>query len=167
MGQPDAALGIAAGFDEPAFRNAISFAMQMGRPNDPDRAPVFLKKASGRTYWKKIDGVDTQLDPATVRTGRQGEPLDPEVRVVKNPDQEVRVDCAIETEDVPTTEIPTGNFKPLRAVVTVMDTEYAKLEGVKELRYNGDRYQKDHEPDIMGLFGADVHVLVFYALDES
>lgn len=162
MGTPNPALGIPAGFDEQAFRNAIAFSMQMGRPNDPTRKPVFLKKSTGRTYWK--DGVELTTPP---RMGRSGEPLDPTIKVVKAADQPIEVDCAIEVEDVKAEDLPVGNFKPTKLTVTVLDTEYDKLAGVKELRYNGDLYQKDHEPEINGLFGVDVHALVFFAVDES
>jgi hypothetical protein len=170
VAQPNPALGIPAGFDEQAFRNAMAFSMQMGKPNDLDRKPVFLKKSTGRTYSRGGEVLwsgSGQPPPAVVRTGRKGEPLDPTIKVVPNDDVEVEVDCAIEVEDVKQEDLPVGNFKPVKLTVTVLDTEYAKLAGVKELKYNGDHYMKSNEPEIDGLFGVDVHQLVFFAVDES
>lgn len=154
--------GLPVNFDEVAFRNAIAFSMQMGRPNDPARKPVFLKKSATPVTYEK-----NGLPVPAPRMGRSGEPLDPEIRVVKAPPQEIEVDCAIEVEDVKADDLPVGNFKPVKVTVTVLDTEYVKLAGVKEMRYNGDLYMKDHEPEVDGLFGVDVHMLVFFAVDES
>lgn len=160
MAIPELPLG---SMDEQAFRNAIGFAMQMGRPNDPAKAAKFVKKSSTVTYWK--GGVQLSETP---RTGRNREPLDPEIKVVPADDQIIEVDCAVEVFKVTDlTELPVGKFKPLRAEVTVLDDAYELLEGVKEMSYNGDRYLKDHEPEVNGLFGVDVHTIVFYALDES
>jgi hypothetical protein len=64
-------------------------------------------------------------------------------------------------------ELPVGNFRPVKAVVTVLDVDYLLIQDCRELRYNGDRYGYGYEPDDNGLFGVDVHQIVFYALDES
>ena len=63
--------------------------------------------------------------------------------------------------------MPVGNFRQTKAVVTLLDTEYAKVTGCREMNYNGDRYLYGYEPEVNGLFGIDVHTMIFYALDES
>lgn len=163
---PDPALGIAANFPSQDVRNAFLFAMQMGKPNDVLRQVRFVKKAPGRQYFK---GEVEQFQPpaGTLRLDRDGRPLDPEVRIVQTPDQEVDVDVAIELTEATADEIPVGNFRPVKATVTLMTQEYALIQGSRELVYNTDRYGFAYELDATGLFDITVHTLIFYALNES
>lgn len=166
MVKPDASLGIAASFDAQQFRDAIRFAMQMGTPNDPDRAPLFIRKSSGRRFW--LGDVEQFPPPnGTLRLDRDGKPLNPDVRVEQTADEKIRVDCAIEVVRADANELPIGNFRPTKVVCTLLDTEYAQVSGSRELIYNGDQYVYGYEPEANGLFDAGVHTMVFYALDES
>lgn len=158
-------------FDEAGFRSAIKGAMQMGTHPDPDRRPKFMRKGGGKTYWK--DGVQLATPP---RMGRTGEPLDPEVEVrvapptfITTPDvgTATSCDCAVEVELADADELPVGNFRRTKAVVTFLDVDYAKITGCKEMIYNGDRYLYGYEPEAPGLFGVGVHTIIWYALDES
>jgi hypothetical protein len=153
-------------FDAAQFRDAIRFAMQMGAPSDPARAPRFIRRGGGRTYWL---GDVQQFPPptGTLRVDRDGNPLNPEVEVRTQPDTEYRVDCAVEIQPVETDELPVGNFRNTKAVVTLLDQQYAEVEGVHEMVYNGDRYLFGYEPEINGLFDVDTHQLVFYALADT
>ena len=162
MATPDASLGIGADFDADAFRTAIRFAMQMGSPPDEDRQAVFVFKSSGRSYWK--DGVELDDPP---RVDRDGKPLDPTIEVREVPGRREKVDCAIEILRADADELPVGNFRPTKAVVTLLDQEYAKIEGCRELLYNADRYLYGYEPEAPGLFDVGTHTIIFYALDES
>lgn len=162
MAIPDASLGIGVDFDADAFRNGIRFAMQMGAPPDEERKAVFVFKSTARSYWK--DGVELTEQP---RIDRDGKPLDPTIKVVEVPGRREQVDCAVEILRADATELPVGNFRPTKAVVTLLDEEYAKIEGCRELIYNADRYLYGYEPEAPGLFDVGTHTIVFYALDES
>lgn len=162
MANPSDQFGISADFDNEGFRNAIRFAMQMGMNPDTDRRPKFVRKATERTYWK--DGV--QLD-APPRVDRDGRPLDPQIEMRRGDDQEFDVDCAIEVDRADAEELPVGNFRPTKVVVTLLDEQYAIVKDCRELIYNGDRYMFGYEPESNGLFSVGVYTMIFYALDES
>lgn len=169
MVNPSDSLGISANFDNEGFRQAIKFAMQMGVNPDAERSAIFVQKNPSRTYWK--DGV--QLG-ATPRLDRDGRPLDPEIEVRKGADTQIRVgsgvdevDVAIEVDRADAEELPVGNFRPTKVIVTALDVDYAKIKDCRELIYNGDRYMFGYEPESTGLFEVGVYTIIFYALDES
>lgn len=163
MATPDSSLGLSAdGFDSETFRNAIKFAMQMGTPPDPDRRPKFVKRSNIRTYWR--NGVELLETP---RMGREGEPLDADIEIKVVPPELIEVDCAIEIVLADADELPVGNFRQTKAMVTFLDDDYAKIEGCKEMTYNGDQYLYGYEPEANGMFDVGVHTIVWYALDES
>lgn len=168
---PDPTLGIAVNFDAETFEAGTRFAMQMGLPNDPDRRPKFIRKSSARTYWK--DGVQLGSTP---RLDRDGNPFDADVEVRRGTDVVITtpktaepntVDCAVEIQKADAEEIPVGNFRNTKAVITVLTADYPTISGCQELRYNGDRYQFGYEPEAPGMFGSGVNTLVFYAINES
>lgn len=166
MAVPDSSLGIAASFDATQFNAAIRFAMQMGTPNDPDRQPKFVKKAAGRRYFLGL--VEQFPAPnGTLRLDRDGRPFNPEVRIEQVQDEFVTVDCAVEVVKADADELPVGNFRATKAICTLLDEDYAKVVGCRELRYNADTYIFGYEPEANGLFDAGVHTMIFYALDES
>lgn len=163
MGTPDPSLGIPYGFDADAFRNAITFAEQMGAPPNPSRAAMFVRPSFEQTYWK--DGVELPEPPPM---GRDGQPLDADIEV-RRTDPEIIQDanCAVEIERANADELPVGKFLPTKAVVTLLDVDYVKVQGCTELRYNGDRYAYGYEPDALGLFDVGIYVIIYYAIDES
>jgi hypothetical protein len=162
MVQPDPSLGISAAFDSQGFRDAIKFAMQMGTNPNPDRRPIFVKRSGAATYWKNNVQLST-----TPRLDRDGIPLDPDVEVRREADQNLEVDCAIEVVRAEAEELPVGNFRPTKVVATLLDAEYALVQGCRELLYNGDRYVFGYEPESNGLFDVGVYTMIFYAKDES
>ena len=159
---PDPSFGIPVGFDSQGFRNAIGFAMQMGAPPDASRRAKFIKRSNLRTFWK--DGEELTAPP---RMGRNNEPLDPDIEVRIADPETISVDCAIEVEAADADELPVGSFRPTKVVCTLLDDQYALVEGCKELVYNGDRYLYGYEPELVGLFDDGVHTIVVYALDGS
>lgn len=166
MATPDASLGIATAFPTATVRNALLFAMQMGAPTETTRQVRFIKKASGRRYF--IGTEEQFLAPeGTLRVDRDGRPLNPQVRVEQNADTEVDVDVAIELTEATAEELPVGNFRPVKATVTLMGQEYAQIVGCREMAYNNDRYGFGYELEANGLFDLTVHTLIFFALDES
>lgn len=159
--------GFPTGFDSQGFRQAIHFAMQMGAPPDQERRVRFLKKSTVPVQYFK---GGTQLFPpplGTLRLDRDGNPLDPEVEVVETADEALYPDCAVEVDRADADELPVGNFRPTKLIVTLLDNEYDQVQGCKELVYNGDRYIYGYEPEANGLFDVGVHTMIFYALNES
>lgn len=166
MVQPDPALGITADFPTETVRNAFLFAMQMGKPNDVARQVKFIKRSPGRRYF--LGSVEQFQPPAgTLRLDRDGRPLNPEIRVEQTPDSEIAVDVAIELTEATADELPVGNFRPVKATVTLMTQEYDLIKGSRELKYNNDRYGFGYELDANGLFDLTVHTLIFFAINES
>lgn len=164
MATPDPALGFDVDFDKEAFENGIRFSMQMGAPNDLDRQAVFIKKSTTVRYFL---GSTEVFPGADLRTDRDGKPLNPDVRMEAGTDQEIPVDCAIEITKADADELPVGDFRPTKATVTVLDSDYLDIEGCQEMRYNADRYLFGYEPEADGMFDSGVHQLVFYAVDDS
>lgn len=163
MATPDSNLGLPTNFPEQTFRNAIHFAMQMGTNPDPEKAPVFVIPGAGRTY-KDANGVTLASPP---RMDRDGQPLDPTIQVIDDPDTEVQRDCAIEVTRADADELPVGAFRPTKVVVTLLDDDYLAVKNARRLLYNGDEYIFGYEPESVGLFEVGVYTLIFYALDES
>jgi len=166
MVQPDSALGFSADFPTQTVRNAFLFAMQLGKPNDVARQVRFVKRSPGRRYFL---GDEEQFQPplGDLRLDRDGRPLNPQIRVEQTPDTEIPVDVAIELTEATADELPVGNFRPVKATVTLMAQEYEQIKGSRELKYNNDRYGFGYELDATGLFDLTVHTLIFFALNES
>lgn len=162
MAIPEDSLGIAVDFDGEGFRNAIRFAMQMGTNPDADKAPIFIQKGLGRTYWKNNVQLIT-----TPRLDRDGQPYDPDIEVRREADDQIRVDCAIEVVRADAEELPVGAFRLTKLVVTLLDDQYQVVKDCRELLYNGDRYMFGYEPESNGLFDVGVYTMIFYAKDES
>lgn len=165
MATPDPALAALVGnvdFPSDEVSAALRFAMQMGQTNPTDRKPAFIKRSAGVTYWK--GGVQQ----TTPRLDRDGRPLDPTVEVRRTQDTRItNVDCAIEIERAEADEVPTGNYRPVRAVTTFQQADYDKIAGCRTLEYNGDRYDYGYEPESLGLFDLNFYTIIWYALDES
>jgi hypothetical protein len=169
MAIPDPNLGIPVGFDGEGFRNAIKFAMQMGTPTlpdgspDPDKRPIFIKKVAARIYK---DAAGNVIPPP--RVDRDGRPFDPTIQVEESrPDPITDADCAVEVDRADADELPVGNFRPTKAVVTLLDVDYERVKDCRELVYNGDRYVYGYEPENNGLFDVGVHTMIYYAVDET
>jgi hypothetical protein len=44
-------------------------------------------------------------------------------------------------------ELPVGNFRPTKVVVTLLDDDYQAVKNARRLRYNGDEYLFGYEPE--------------------
>lgn len=167
--EPSSALGISANFPSGTVRNALLFAMQMGAPNEvseTDKRQVrFLRRNGAVEYF--AEGSTTPLALNAFRRDRDGKPLDPTIRMVTAEDEEILVDVAIELTEATAEEVPVGNFRPVKATITIMAEEYAQIVGCREVIYNNDRYGYAYELDANGLFDMTFHTLIFFAIDES
>jgi len=163
MVQPDPALGFNVAFPQETFENAIRFAMQMGTPNEEAKRPTFIFPGGGVTYWR--DGVMLTQPP---RVDLDGHPYDPEIEVRRQPEVQLQVDCAFEVKEVtPRPEDPVGTFQHTQLVVTLLEAEYQQVQGCKAVTYNNDRYTYGFESEAYGLFGSDVHTIIFVSEDDS
>lgn len=163
MVQPDPALGFNVAFPQAQFENAIKFAMQMGTPNEAVKRPTFIFPGDGLTYWR--DGVELVEPP---RVDLDGHPYDPEIEVRRAADVELQVDCAFEVKEViPRPEDPVGTFQHTQLVVTLLEAEYQQVKHCKAITYNSDRYLYGFESELYGLFGSDVHTIIFVSEDDS
>lgn len=162
MVQPDASLGLDVDFDNEGFKRAIRFAMQMGKNPEEDRRPKFVRRSSTVTYW--LNNVELSSAP---RMDRDGKPLNPDIEVRRPADTFLEVDCAIEVVKADAEELPVGNFRPTKIIVTLLAEQYAEVEGCREMVYNGDRYVFGYEPESNGLFDVGVYSLIWYAKDET
>lgn len=76
--------------------------------------------------------------------------------------------CAIEVDtSAAVGEMPVGKFPATRLVVTLLEAEWAQVVGCDGVRYNGDYYVYDHEPENYGLFDSNTHTMIFVSEDES
>jgi hypothetical protein len=163
MAIPDTDLGISVDFPTQDFRNAITFAMQMGEHPDPTRRLIFVKKVAGVTYWRN----GSQLG-STPELDRDGNPLDPTVEIRRQDDQEISVDYAVEvTESSTFVDSGVGVLRPTRITITLADGEYAKVKDCREALYNGDRFIYVSEPEAVGLFDVAFHTLIYVAKDDT
>ena len=153
--------GTFAGFDETAFREGVLFAMGMGAPPDPSNQAQFLFPPGPPTYRKNGSPV------ANPRLDREGNPLDPDVEIVRAPGRVVSVPCAVEIVRAEAEEVPVGNFRPTKAVVTLLDSDYQKVVGCRELAFGGDRYGFNYTPDTLGMFGVGIFQMIFFGISES
>jgi len=161
--------GSNSAFDPAAFRTAIQNAMQMGSPPDSTVSAVFVFPETGEVIYKK-NGSEIMPPPLDL----DGIPFDPLVERIIAPPKRVAVGtgpndvhCAIEMMKADADEIPVGSFRPVKAVVTFLDEDYAKVVGCREMILNGDTYVYGYEPGAMGLFEVGVNQMIFYAKQET
>lgn len=136
------------GFDADAFRDALRFAMDMGAPIDDAQKATF--------YFPKT---------ATVAVGgtadAEGVPYSPNTAVTKAPSKDpVKVSCGIEDAAGNADVTNLGNFGD-GIIVTLLDTEYALVQGFEYVVYKGDRYDFRRElADAAALGPVGVHRLL-------
>ncbi|HET6914976.1 MAG TPA: hypothetical protein VFH56_02690 [Acidimicrobiales bacterium] len=121
--------GTLSGFDPDSFRSTIQSTMTMGLPGPTNLQPTFYF----RETYSYPQG--TVLDP-------EGKPIDPRVQATATPAASpVQVPCAVEfSPDNSNNEGPVGTFWTDRAVLTLLDTDYATVATAVEVDINGQRY---------------------------
>jgi hypothetical protein len=120
--------GELAGFDPDLFRTTIRNAMIMGLPEPTALQPTFYF----RTTYSYPQG--TVLDP-------EGKPIDPRIQATAKASAPVQVPCAVEfSPDTTNNEGLAGTFWTDRAMLTVLDTDYASIQEAIEVDLSGERY---------------------------
>ena len=144
----------ASGFDADAFREAVKFAMHMGLPESTDERATFRWEVE-RTFAVADSGgvpFDKTADPLTETTH-----------------DDVQIDVAVEFSTIRGTDITTsvGQFNAARAVITVLDEDYASIEGANTVLLGGNTYDIDFVRPPVGLFAVTVYQLDCTARDET
>lgn len=148
----DASFG--AGFDAAAFRSAIRSTMEMGLPNATSERATFVWKEE-RTYQKQDPGHNPYSWDATPTTDVTH--------------AEVRIPVAVEFSARPAGSLDTvmGQFDTARAIITVLDVDYALIQGADYVKLGENLYIIDFVGPPMGLFEVTVYQLQCSAVDET
>lgn len=139
-------------FSADEFRSGIRAAMNMGLPeNEADRA-TFLWTTT-RTF-SAADSSGTPFDFTE----------EPIKTVKKDP---VQVPVAVEfTGRGSSGGTPVGTFHTPRVTITVLDEDYAQIEGADEVKLGGNTYAIDFVAPPIGLFEVTVYQLYCRAVSE-
>lgn len=118
-----------AGFNPDLFRSSITSTMIMGLPQNDAEKPTF-------------HFPQTSVWPGGTRLDTEGRPIDPRVKPVSASGKTaVQVPCAVEYATDTTNEgTMVGTFWDARAVVTVLDTDYATIKDAIEVDLSTKRY---------------------------
>lgn len=135
--------GSNAGFDPEAFREAIHFAMSMGSPTQTAEKATFRwtrqqsftpQDPAHRPYnWTQTPATDTTPDDVVL--------------------DNVAVEFATNRAGGGTS---VGDFVPLRATVTLLDDEYAQVQGADIIVLGGHTYAVSMTT-VAALFSVDVY----------
>lgn len=146
--------GFGTGFDAAAFRTAIKNTMRMGAPQDTNERATFIWTTT-KTYSRADSGGKPWTKDASVQTTSAHDP--------------VQIDVAVEF--VPRSTLaggtPVGNFETPRAIITVLDEDYALIEGADKVLLGENTYNIDFVAPPIGLFEVTVYQLHCSARDES
>lgn len=144
----------AAGFNAAEFRDAIKFAMNMGLPETESERATFR--------WN-VDRTFAVADSGGVPFSKA------EVPVTEVEHDDVQVDVAVEFTNVRGADITNavGQFNTARAVITVLDEDYALIEGANMVLLGGNTYDIKFVRPPVGLFAVTVYQLDCEARDET
>lgn len=162
--------GTNAQFDAQAFRDAISFAMTMGLPQDPsERATFFFRAEKVYRRWDETLATPAwvDVDASDIRLDQNGNPLDPGIRVVKLSPEPVRIPVAVEFDTASIDERPVGSFKPTKASITILDEHWPDVSTAVEVELGGDRYVISYKHPPMGLFDVTIYTVECFAQSET
>lgn len=146
----------ASSFSASEFRDSIRFAMNMGLPENEAERCTF-RWTTERTY-------------ATADSG--GNPYDfsaePEETITRD---DVLVPAAVEfsggASGGSTNGTGVGTFFPARATITLLDEDYALVEGADQVVLGGNTYRVKYVGPPLGLFDVTVYQVFAQAVSES
>lgn len=148
----DASFG--AGFNADKFRAAIRSTMMMGLPNSVSERATFR--------WLPVREYPIQ--------DRAANPYDwtdtPSVETLR---ADVLVPVAVEFAARPSGSQDTviGQFDSSRAIVTILDVDYALVEGADQVILGGNTYIVQFVAPPVGLFDVTVYTIYLEAVDET
>lgn len=142
----------AGDFPSDEFRSAILNTMVMGSPNKTVDKPTF--------YWntdKTYTVQDRNKKPYTLGS------VEP---VEDNTPDPVVATVAVEYVQRNPALTGMGDFDKSRAILTILDEEYQKIEGADWVTLGGDKYEIKYVT-VDGLFDVDVYTMHVTAIEES
>ena len=164
-----------SGFDETAFRDAITNTMLMGIPeNTAERLTFWWRRAqtfspddpAGNPYdWTSPPIIDNPGNPNLPDPGDQ-QGATPTGAIA---DQSLVVPYALEFSARPAGSSNTvfGEIDASRAVVTMLETSFTQIATADYATISNSRYRIQFSAPPVGLFGVSVHTLYLEAEDEA
>lgn len=151
-------------FDESAFRTAVVETMKMGMPEDPNQRLTWVWREH-REYVPD-DPAGNPYDWSTPPVSEM--PGNPDLPITGT-DQTLQVPYALEFASRPAGSSATvfGEIDESRAVVTLLDKDYAKVESADYCRIGDSEYRIQFDAPPQGLFGVMVWTVYLEAQDES
>lgn len=156
------------GFDADEFRTSIRAVMLLGLAEDQAQRPIFLFPRT-RTYAnddKAGQPFDWGEAPTTDTNTLPGEP-----KTVKCGEGNGEVLCAFEAAGgrggTQSIETPFGDFDTERLVITMLDVDFAKVDGFDRVQVGDALYRYQFEEPRGGLYDVTVHQLIVAAVDEN
>jgi hypothetical protein len=141
-------------FSPTVFRNAIRFAMNMGLPN---------KSADKATFrWTTVKDY-THEDSGGVPFDLTSAPT----AVQSHVDVQVPVAWAFHARPSQSVSTEAGEFDNTRVEITILDEEYAQVQGADLVLLGGNTYEIEFVSPPQGLFEVDVFTIYAAARDES
>ena len=146
----------ASGFDAATFRDSIQFAMNMGLPETTSERVTF--RWTPEKDWRIEDPGGNPYDYSSTNA--------PTNTVAP---ADVQVDAAVEfvTRTTLSGGTAIGEFNTPRAVITLLDVDYAQIEGADKVLLGGNTYYVDFVAPPMGLFDVTIYQIHCSAGDES
>jgi hypothetical protein len=146
--------GTNAAFDSQAFKDGIHLAMNMALPGTvADRA----------TFRWRVQKTFSKQDTANRPYDWTATELTTDARA------DVQVPCAVEFSSRTTMAGQTamGHFDSSKAVITLLDEDYALVEGADEVLLGQNTYVVDFVAPPIGLFNVTIYQMYCSARDES
>ena len=144
----------AAGFNAAAFRDAIRFAMKMGLPESTLERITFRWRVKNDYAIEDPEGLPYRFTNAPISTITHADVLIPAA-----------------VEFVTRGGFPKGEsfgqFDNPKAVITILDEDYALVDSADIILLGGNTYQIDFVAPPIGLFEVTVWQLYCTAVDES
>lgn len=143
-----------SGFNAAEFRDAIRFAMNMGLPESTSERATFK--------WTVTRDFNVE-DPGGNPYSWNSEPTEVHSRADKQ--------VSVAVEFVSQASLASGNqvaqFDTARVILTLLDLDYAEIEGADIVELGGNTYKIDFVAPPIGLFGVTVYQIYASAEDES
>lgn len=131
-------------FNAAEFRTAIQFVYDMAAPPVEEERATFLFPST------------LVYDNSTV-VSADSVPFDPDKTVISVPSPSKQVACGVEYFDARGNPTNFGTITPARAVVTLLDEDYAKIKGFTYVVLRGEQYEYDRTEYPKGLFDVGLY----------
>lgn len=139
-------------FNAAETRAELQETMKMGLPNDVALQPTFFFPTDDTFEHASMSGAPWNWED---------DPLE------NDPDRApVRVMCAVEVDGAAVDLTTVGNFNPQRAVLTLLDVDYAKVRGFHEMTMMGAVYRYSRLIQAIGLFDMTTYQVEVEARDR-